>query len=86
MSKGIIGFIIGLVAVLAGAFVATMLLKNKLAQKDDDDFSDFDSFDDPIDDEEFESFFEDDDLPEEDEDAAIPETVENDENEKEEQL
>lgn len=84
MSKGIIGFIIGLIAVLGGAFVATMLLKNKLTQKDDDDFSDFDSFDDPIDDEEFESFFGDDDLL--DEDATIPEAVDDDEDEKEEQL
>ena len=84
MIKGIVGFIIGLIAVLGGAFVATMLLKNKLTQKDDDDFSDFDSFDDPIDDEEFESFFGDDDLP--DEDAAIPEAIEDDEDEKEEQL
>ncbi|MCH5200233.1 MAG: hypothetical protein J1F60_04660 [Oscillospiraceae bacterium] len=83
MSKGIIGFIIGLIAVLGGAFVATMLLKNKLAQKDEDDFSDFDSFDDPIDDEEFESFFGDDDLP--DDVAVIPETVD-DEDDKEEQL
>ena len=90
MSKGIIGFIIGLVAVLGGAFVATLLLKNKLAQKDDDDLSDFDSLDDPIDDEEFEAFFGDDDLPEEEE-AAVPETnveveVEVDEDGKEEQL
>ena len=85
MSKGIIGFIIGLIAVLGGAFVATMLLKNKLAQKDDDDLSDFDSFDDPIDDEEFESFFGDDDLPDED-DAAIPEAVDEDEDEKEDRL
>ena len=84
MSKGIVGFIIGLVAVLGGAFVATMLLKNKLTQKDDDDFSDFDSFDDPIDDEEFESFFGDDDLI--DEDADIPDADEDDEDEKEEQL
>ena len=81
MTKGIIGFIIGLIAVLGGAFVATMLLKNKLEQKDDDDLSDFDSFDDPIDDEEFESFFGDDDLPEEE--AVVSET---DEDEKEEQL
>ena len=85
MSKGIIGFIVGLAAVLAGAFVATLLLKNKLAQKDDeDDFDDFDSFDDLID--EDESFFDEDDLPEEDEDAVAPETVEVDEGEKEEQL
>ena len=84
MSKGIVGFIIGLIAVLGGAFVATMLLKNKLTQKDDDDLSDFDSFDDPIDDEEFESFFGDDDLP--DEEAVIPDAVEDDEDEKEEQL
>lgn len=83
MSKGIIGFIIGLIAVLGGAFVATMLLRNKLAQKDDDDFSDFDSFDDPIDDEEFESFFGDDDLP--DDDVSIPDAVD-DEDDKEEQL
>ena len=83
MSKGIVGFIIGLIAVLGGAFVATMLLKNKLTQKDDDDLSDFDSFDDPIDDEEFESFFGDDDLP--DEEAVIPDAVEDDD-EKEEQL
>ena len=84
MSKGIIGFIIGLIAVLGGAFVATLLLKNKLMQKDDD-FSDFDSFDDPIDDEEFESFFADDDLPE---DVAIPDAVEVEveEEDKEEQL
>ena len=80
MSKGIIGFIIGLIAVLGGAFVATMLLRNKLAQKDDDDLSDFDSFDDPIDDEEFESFFGDDDLPD---DVAIPGAADD---EKEEQL
>ena len=84
MSKGIVGFIIGLIAVLGGAFVATMLLKNKLTQKDDDDFSDFDSFDDPIDDEEFESFFGDDDLV--DEGASIPEVDEDDEDDKEEQL
>lgn len=83
MSKGIIGFIIGLIAVLGGAFVATMLLKNKLEQKDDD-LSDFDSFDDPIDDEEFESFFGDDDLPEEE--AAVSEADEADEDGKEEQL
>ena len=83
MSKGIIGFIIGLIAVLGGAFVATMLLRNKLAQKDDDDFSDFDSFDDPIDDEEFESFFGDDDLP--DDDVSIPDAVDG-EDDKEEQL
>lgn len=86
MSKGIIGFIIGLVAVLGGAFVATILLKNKLTQKDEDDLSDFDSFDDPIDDEEFESFFGDDDLPD---DAAVPEAVadaDEDEDNKEEQL
>lgn len=83
MSKGIIGFIIGLIAVLGGAFVATMLLKNKLTQKDDDDFSDFDSYDDPIDDEEFESFFGDDDLP--DDDVAIPD-VAADDDDKEEQL
>ena len=82
MSKGIIGFIIGLIAVLGGAFVATMLLKNKLTQKDDDDFSDFDSFDDPIDDEEFESFFGDDDLPD---DIAIPDAAADDDD-KEEQL
>ena len=83
MSKGIIGFIIGLIAVLGGAFVATMLLKNKLVQKDDD-LSDFDSFDDPIDDEEFESFFGDDDLLEDD--VAIPGAADDDEDEKEEQL
>ena len=75
MSKGIIGFIIGLVAVLGGAFVATMLLKNKLAQKDDD-LSDFDPLDEPIDDEEFESFFGEDDLPEEE--AVAPEAAEED--------
>ena len=85
MSKGIIGFIIGLIAVLGGAFVAAMLLKNKLEQKDDDELSDFDSFDDPIDDEEFESFFGDDDLPD-DGDATIPEAVEDDVDDKEEQL
>ena len=84
MSKGIVGFIIGLIAVLGGAFVATMLLKNKLTQKDDD-LSDFDSFDDPIDDEEFESFFGDDDLPEDD-DAVIHDAVDEDEDEKEERL
>ena len=86
MSKGIIGFIIGLIAVLGGAFVATMLLKNKLSQKDDDDLSDFDSFDDPIDDEEFESFFGDDDLPEEEGEVAAPEAVADNEEEKEEKL
>ena len=83
MSKGIVGFIIGLIAVLGGAFVATMLLKNKLVQKDDD-LSDFDSFDDPIDDEEFESFFGEDDLPD-DEGAVIPDAID-DEDDKEEQL
>lgn len=82
MSKGIIGFIIGLIAVLGGAFVAMVLLRNKLAQKDDD-FSDFDSFDDPIDDEEFEAFFADDDLPE---DAAVSEAADDDEDDAEEQL
>ena len=83
MSRGIIGFIIGLIAVLGGAFVATILLKNKLTQKDDD-FSDFDSFDDPIDDEEFEAFFGDDDLPENND---IPEAIDDDEeDDKEEQL
>ena len=86
MSKGIIGFIIGLIAVLGGAFVAAMLLKNKLEQKDDDDLSDFDSFDDPIDDEEFESFFGNDDLPDDEGNATIPAVVEDDEDEKEEQL
>lgn len=83
MSRGIVGFIIGLIAVLGGAFVATLLLKNKLTEKDDD-LSDFDSFDDPIDDEEFESFFADDDLPD---DAAgtIP-GINDDDDDKEEQL
>ena len=85
MSKGIIGFIIGLIAVLGGAFVATMMLKNKLAQKDDDDLSDFDSLDEPIDDEEFENFFGDDDLPEEE--TVVSEAAEeDDEDGKEEQL
>lgn len=86
MSKGIIGFIIGLIAVLAGAFVATMMLKNKLTQKDDDDLSDFDSLDEPIDDEEFESFFGDDDLPEEKNDVPEAAEEEDDEDAKEEQL
>ncbi|MBD5114826.1 MAG: hypothetical protein HDT46_06420 [Ruminococcaceae bacterium] len=66
MNKGFVGFILGLIAVLGGAFVATMLLKNKLTKNyEDDDFDDFDSFDDPVDDEEFEHFFAaDDEMPE----------------------
>ena len=79
MSRGIVGFIIGLIAVLGGAFVATMLLKNKLTEKEDD-LSDFDSFDDPIDDEEFESFFADDDLPD-DVVGTIPGVEDDDEEE-----
>lgn len=84
MSKGIIGFIIGLIAVLGGAFVATMLLKNKLSRKDEDELSDFDSFDDPIDDEEFESFFGEDDLPD-NETPAPDDAEEDDEDDKEEE-
>ena len=84
MSRGIVGFIIGLIAVLGGAFVATMLLKNKLTEKEDD-LTDFDSFDDPIDDEEFESFFGDDDLPDDDVVGTIP-IVDDDDDDKEEQL
>ena len=85
MSKGIIGFIIGLIAVLGGAFVATILLKNKLTWTDEDELSDFDSIDDPVDDEEFESFFGEDDLP--DNEAPAPDAAEDDEGDnKEEQL
>ncbi len=72
MNKGIIGFIVGIIAVIGGAFVATMLLKDKIFKKDDED-EDYDLFDDVVDDDEFESFFDDDseDIPEvSDEDLA----------------
>lgn len=76
MNKGIVGFILGLIAVLGGAFVATMLLKNKLT-KNDEEYDDFDSFDDPVDDEEFEHFFSNDEMPEvTDEDSDEDEEIE----------
>ena len=89
MNKGFIGFILGLIAVLGGAFVATVLLKNKLTKKydDEDDFDDFDSFDDPVDDEEFEHFFANDEMPEVTaEDSEEEDIDEEDEDEREEQL
>lgn len=90
MNKGIVGFILGLIAVLGGAFVATMLLKNKLINNyEDDDFDDFDSFDDPVDDEEFEHFFADDDeMPEVNVEGSEDENEEeaDEDEEKEEQL
>lgn len=89
MNKGLIGFVLGLIAVLGGAFVATVLLKNKLTKKydDEDDFDDFDSFDDPVDDEEFEHFFANDEMPEVNSyDSAEADEDSEDEEEKEEQL
>lgn len=87
MNKGLVGFILGLIAVLGGAFVATMLLKNKLTRNDeDDDFDDFDSFDDPVDDEEFEHFFADDEMPEVDLENSDDEEETDADEEKEEQL
>lgn len=92
MNKGIVGFLVGLIAVLGGAFVATVLLKNKLTKKDEDDFDDFDDYDDVIDDEEFVHFFGEDDeeMPVVDEDEAEAdeedEEEEEQDGEKEEQL
>lgn len=92
MNKGIVGFLLGLIAVLGGAFVATVLLKNKLSKKDEDDFDDFDDYDDAVDDEEFIHFFGDDDegMPEVNEDETDDEDEDADEDEqsgeKEEQL
>ena len=86
MNKGIGALIVGILAVLAGAFVATMLLKKKLSSKDDE--NDFDSFEAPVDDEEFEHFF-----GEEDEDTDIDSSeieplddIDENEDEQEEQL
>ncbi len=85
MNKGLVGFILGLIAVLGGAFVATMFLKNKLTKKydDEDDFDDFDSFDDPVDDEEFEHFFANDEMPEVGEEDSEDEDEDEDEDEEE---
>lgn len=66
MNKGLVGFLIGLIAVIGGAFVATILLKNKLIQNkedEEDDFPEYDPLDDAVDDEEFENFFGEDELP-----------------------
>lgn len=66
MNKGLVGFLIGLIAVIGGAFVATILLKNKLIQNkedEEDDFPEYDPLDDGVDDEEFENFFGEDELP-----------------------
>lgn len=88
MNKGFVGFILGLIAVLGGAFVATMLLKNKLTKKydEDDDFDDFDSFDDPVDDEEFEHFFANDEMPEVGDEDSDGDNEDEDEEDAEEQL
>ena len=79
--KGLGTLIIAILAVLGGAFAATMLIRKKLAKNEDD--ADFDAFENPVDDEEFEHFFGDD----EDEVAEVPEEAEETEDEEaEEQL
>ena len=87
MNKGIVGFIVGLIAVLGGAFVATMLLKNKFTKKDDE-YDDFDDYDE-IDDEEFIRFFgeDEDEMPVVNDDEIDSEDdEEKEEEDKEEQL
>ena len=51
MNKGLIGLLLGVLALLGGAFVATMLLKDKVVKRkdedDDDDYGyDYDYIDD----------------------------------------
>ena len=51
MNKGLVGFLVGLLALLGGAFVATMLLKDKIVKKreeedDEDEYEVTASFDD----------------------------------------
>lgn len=79
MNKGIGALIIGILAVLGGAFVATVLLRKKLAHKDEE--VDFDSFETPVDDEEFEHFFGDDDESDAPVDDDADETDEDEESE-----
>lgn len=58
MNKGIGAIIVGIIAVIGGAALAALFLKNKLDKKKDE--IDFDDLDNPVDDEEFEKFFGDD--------------------------
>lgn len=60
MNKGIGAIIIGIIAVIGGAALAALFIKNKLDKKKEEEL-DFDDLDNPVDDEEFEKFFGDDD-------------------------
>lgn len=87
MNKGIIGFIVGIIAVIGGAFVATLLLKDKIFKKDEEDDEDYDLFNDVVDDEEFDSFFDsdiedipevtDEDIVEDDEEEVVDDEADN---------
>lgn len=91
--KGLGTLIVAILALVGGAFAATVLIRKKLAKKDED--TDFDLFESPVDDEEFEHFFGDDEdeltneAADEDSDgeAAVPEEAEEEADaEEEEQL
>ena len=57
MNKGLGALIVAILAVVGGAFAATYVIKKKLAKSQENDF---DTFENPVDDDEFEHFFGDD--------------------------
>lgn len=67
MNKGIGPLIVAIIAIIAGAFAATLVVRKKLAKNNEE--NDFDTFENPVDDDEFEHFFGDDDEDEIDEAA-----------------